>query len=190
MQAKNFLLLLIGVLVLGAGFGGAFAGGIALGKGQQEELPLVAVQPAASSDVGRETTGQTELLNLSQIREQFQSGEIDPETLAQLREQFQGRVGQGGQGGQGFAGGGLIGTIGAINGTLVTVDTAQGPLQATVGADTTIQMFSEGELTDLETGLRVMVTGQRDEEGNVVASSILITPEGVGDAFGGGQRPR
>jgi hypothetical protein len=187
MQTKSFLPLLIGVLVLGAGFGGAFAGGIALGKGQQEELPLVAVQPAASSDVGRETTGQTELPNLSQIREQFQSGEIDPETLAQLREQFQGRVGQGGQS---FAGGGLIGTIGAIDGTSVTVDTAQGPLQATVGADTTIQMFNEGELADLETGLRVMVTGQRDEEGNVVASSILITPEGVGDAFGGGQRPR
>ena len=37
MNAKAFVLLLATVLVLGAGLGGAFAGGLALGKSQDDE---------------------------------------------------------------------------------------------------------------------------------------------------------
>ncbi|MBI2865970.1 MAG: hypothetical protein HYX99_01240, partial [Chloroflexi bacterium] len=39
---------------------------------------------------------------------------------------------------------------------------------------------------DLTVGLRVTVTGQRGEDGTVIARSILVTPEGSDSLFGGG----
>lgn len=64
----------------------------------------------------------------------------------------------------------------------MTVNTPQGPLQATVGAGTTIQKSAPGTLEDLEAGVRVTVIGQRSEEGTILASSILMVPERFGDS--------
>jgi hypothetical protein len=107
-------------------------------------------------------------------------------SLDALRQQFQETLGPG----QDSTGrGGLAGTIESVEGNTVTVNTAQGPLQATIGADTTIQTFAEGTLADLEPGLQVTVTGQRAEDGSVQATSILITPEGAVSFPGGGFFP-
>ncbi len=107
--------------------------------------------------------------------------------MDQFRQQFQGQFGHGGL--QRFAGGGgLSGTIEEIQGNMLIVNTPQGSLQATIGADTTIQMFAEGTLADLQTGLRVTVIGERGEDGTVQASSILLTPEGAGDFFSRGSQ--
>ena len=145
-----------------------------------------------------------------------QLGNLSQEELDQLRQQFQGRFGQGtGDGGQfgqrpggqgGFGqrpggpgafgqgqfgqpaggGGGLTGTIEQIKGTTITINTSRGPLLATIGEDTTIQMFVEGTLADLQTGVQVTVTGQPGEDGSTEAQSIQIIPEGEGGLFGAG----
>lgn len=172
MNTKAFMLLLVGVLLLGGGIGGAFAGGIALGKSQGEEA-------AQSTSASGATSGLEGLLG----------GELSQEELDQLRQQFQGQFGQSGEGLDLTGRGGLAGTIESVEGNTVTVNTAQGPLQATIGADTTIQTFAEGTLADLEPGLQVTVTGQRAEDGTVQATSILITREGGIDFPGGGLFP-
>ena len=185
MNTKAFMLLLVGVLVLGGSIGGAFAGGIALGKSQGETQ----AQTTPPTQPGSQSSQQ----QFDELRQQMQSGQLSQEQLDQFRQQMQGQLGQG-AGGMGFAGrGGLTGTIEKIEGSTLTVNTAQGPLQATIGADTTIQMFSQGALADLETGIQVTVTGQRAEDGTVEATSVLIAPEGVGGLpgtfFGGRQQP-
>ena len=193
MNTKAFLLLLVGVLVLGGSIGGAFAGGIVLGKSQGEEAAPTSPYSLPQSDQTQQLPGQLSQEQLEQMRQQMQSGQLSPEQLDQFRQQMQDQLGQG-AGGMGFAGrGGLTGIIEKIEGSTLTVNTAQGPLQATIGADTTIQMFSQGALADMETGIQVTVTGQRAEDGTVEATSILITPEGVGGfpgTFFGGRQQR
>ena len=181
MNTRAFVLLLVGVLAVGGSLGGAFVGGIALGKSQGDETAAQSTLPAQSSfSPNQPPSGQLSQDQIDQFRQRLQSGEIDPQDLAQLRQ---------GQLGQGFAGrGGLTGTIEEIEGNTVTVNTAQGPLLATVGEETTIQMFTEGTLADLQTGLRVNVIGQRGEDGAVEATSIVVTPEGADGFFGGRQQ--
>ena len=174
MSTKAFVLLVVAILVLGGGLGGAFAGGVAVGKGQNEGTPTNSL-PQPSSD---------------QTQTPFDPSQLSQEQLQQIREQFLGQGGagggEGGFGGRGGfgGGGGLIGTIETIEGDTVVVDTPQGPLQAVVGADTVIQKFVEGTSEDLQAGIRVTVTGDRAEDGTVQARSILITPEGDGSFFG------
>ncbi len=178
MNTKAFIILLVGFLALGGSIGGAFAGGIVLGKSQGEE--------AAASN------GITPTLPGSGLPQGFQ-GQLSTEELEQLRQQFQGLAGRGGGGGgQGFAGGGfggrggLTGTIESLEDGSITVVTPQGPLQAGVDADTTIQVFAQGTLADLLIGMRVTVVGERGDDGTVNASSIVVIPEGEGGLFGGG----
>ncbi|MCH7706718.1 MAG: hypothetical protein IIB33_06690, partial [Chloroflexi bacterium] len=151
MNNRPFILLVVAVLVLGGGLGGAFAGGVAVGKGQEEVAPTNTILQPPSDP-----------------------GQITQERLEQFRQQFQGQFGGGGgfRGGDGFGGrgglgGGLTGTIESIDGAVITLDTAQGLLIATLNADTTIQMFVEGTPTDLEPGMQVSVIGQRADDGTV-----------------------
>ena len=196
MSTKGFVSLLVGMLVLGAAIGGSFLGGLVIGKGQEAEAAAsVAPVPQPPTAVPQ-TSGQTDGQTLGSLREQFQSGELSPEDLAALRERFQGQAGGGGPGGGGFGGrtrlgggGGLTGTIERVDGNTITVNTPLGALQATTGDDTIIQKFTEGTMADLQAGLRVSVTGQRAEDGTVVATSILITAEGGGGFSGGGPFP-
>ncbi len=170
MKTKVFMLLLVGVLVLGGGIGGAFASGMAIGKSQGKEAAQKTLPTLSPSGSGQSTQEQ----------------------LQQLRQQFQGQAGQTGQGGgiQRLQGqGGLTGTVEKIEGNTLTVNTAQGPLQATIGADTTIQMSVQGTTQDLTAGVRVTVVGQRGDDGNVAATSIIITPAGVDGLLGGGSNP-
>ena len=175
--------LVIGVLVLGAVIGGSFLGGLAMGKGQEAVAASSIVQPP-------QPAGQADGETVGQLREQLQSGQLSQQELAQLRQQFQGQFAAGGEsriaGGTGFGGrGGLTGTIEEIDGSTVTVNTDQGPLRATVGADTTIHMFAVGALEDLLEGMRVTVVGERTEEGTVEATTFLVLPEGEESFFGG-----
>ncbi len=198
MKTKAFVSLLGVVLLVGAGLGGAFASGLALGKSQG--AAAARTTPAAPSTTSTTHESQTQLTQeqlarLQQLRQQAQQGQLTPaqqQELQQLLQHVQGQFGQGGTGG--FAGrGGLTGTIERIEGNTVTITTAQGPLQATLDADTTIQKTTVGAVADLTPGLRVTVVGQRGADGAVTARSIVITTEGVnlfgGGAFSGGGQP-
>ena len=82
MNTKPVLLVIAVVAALAVSAGGAFAGGIALGKSQAND--------AAEATVAADTqaTGGTGALDLDALRQQFQSGDFDPEAFAQLQEQF------------------------------------------------------------------------------------------------------
>ncbi|MSQ40056.1 MAG: hypothetical protein EXR55_00010 [Dehalococcoidia bacterium] len=161
------MIVLVAVLLLGAGLGGAFASGLALGKSQGSAAARSTLSAPSTSGSGQRSQGQ-----------------LTPEQMQQLRQQLQGQSGQGGFGG--FAGrGGLTGTVDKVEGNTVTITTAQGPLQATLSADTTIQKTTVGTVADLTPGLRVTVVSQRGTDGAVTARFIVITPEGV-NLFGGG----
>lgn len=206
MSNKLFVGLLIGILVVGAGVGGAFAGGVAYGRGQQEDTtPVVSASELPSpsgSQVGAAPPGGTGIT--ADLRQRLQSGNATPEELQELRSQFQGQNGGGRPGGfGGFGGGGArFGGGGALNGTIesvvdgvLTVNTQQGPLQATLGPDTTIRSVVEVSIGDLVLETRVTITGERSEDGIFEATSVLITPEGlglvdVGGFFGGSERVR
>ena len=172
MNTKAFVLLLVGVLVLGGSIGGAFAGGVVVGKNQEAEAAPSSLPTQLPAGSGQQFTDQ-----------------FSQEQLDQFRQQFQGEFGQraGARGGYGGRGG-LSGTIESIEGNLLTINTLQGPLQATIGEDTVIQQFAQGTLADLQTGTQVTVTGERGEDGTFEASSILLTPEGTEGFFGGGGR--
>ena len=69
---------------------------------------------------------------------------------------------------------------------MVTFNTPRGLLHANTAADTTIQIFSQGEAADLKVGTRVTVIGQRGEDGTVEARAISILSEGAVGFFGPG----
>ena len=183
MNTKPVLLVIAVVAALAVSAGGAFAGGIALGKSQAND----AAEATAAADTP--ATGGTGALDLDALHQQFQSGDFDPEALAQLQEQFGGGFGGGG-GGRRFGGGGggdgLSGTIETIEGDTLTINTQRGPLQADVGPETTILIFADGMLADLEPGMQVSVISERSADGSVIATSITVRPEGGGGFCGGG----
>jgi len=191
MNTKAFIFLLVLTLALGGSIGGAFVGGIALGKSQEEEAAKNNLPAQSAPVLEQPRSGQPNQQTLDQLRQRFRSGELSQEELAQLRQQFQGQGGSGGGGGGFTGGGGLTGTIEKIEGNTVTVNTPQGPLQATIGVKATIQRFAEGTIADLEEGTRITIIGQRTEDGTLEVRSILITPEGTGGFFDrGGRRQR
>jgi hypothetical protein len=65
-----------------------------------------------------------------------------------------------------------------------------------VNEDMTVRITSQGTIANLEIGMNVVVIGQPDEDGQVVANSVNVVPEGItqgiggaGGFFGGRQRP-
>ena len=171
MKTKTFLLLLLSVAILGGSLGGAFAGGLALGKSQKDEMAP-----------GGTMAGQSSLRLDPEVLSQF-----SPEQLDQFRQRLQNRSGQGNLRGA-AARAGITGTINNIEGSSLTIDTTDGTLKATVGTGTTIQMFTSGALADLESGKRVAVAGERGEDGSIVINSLIVIPDD-GVSFSGGLFP-
>jgi hypothetical protein len=77
-------------------------------------------------------------------------------------------------GGLGFPGRGTIGVVKSIDGHVMTISTARDVTTVTLSEDTRIQKYAPAAIADLQPGVRVMVTGQQDEDGKITASQILI----------------
>ena len=154
---------------------------------QVEETPSSGIQTPPLEIPEQPSPGQLSQEELAELRQRVQSGEASQEDLARMREQFQRGFGQraGGDGQEFPAGPVLTGTVESAERNTVTVNTPEGPLQATVGPDTNIQKIDQGSLKDLVVGARLTLIGQRGEDGTVQAGWISILPEGL-DGFGGG----
>ena len=182
-MTKPFMFLLALAVVLGVSLGGAFAGGVAFGKSQGEETtanlgggPTLGSPQQPMSQSGQ---GQAGRFQQGSHRDQFGREGANPSS-GQTQTQ-RSRDGSG----QGFSGrGGPAGTIEKIEGDTLTITTPRGPVQATLKKDTAFGKLSEGTKDDLQVGTRVMVMGQRSEDGSVEANSIIVTPEGVEGIFG------
>ena len=201
MSGKSFVLTLACVLVLGGVIGGAFVAGLVVGGGSDDgeaAANVLTLPPPGGSGSTAPTSGVVPSGGMSSRGEVLitvEGGEISEEEVAQLRRQLgEGFGGARGGLGPGMAGGGvLIGTVESVEGDKVTVNTAQGPLEVTVGSETAIQRPEIVTLTldDLSEGLQVQVAGQPNEAGVMEATSIFVVPEEGGGfgGFGGGRGP-
>jgi len=70
---------------------------------------------------------------------------------------------------------GASGTLTKINGNILTLATAQGPVTVNISSDNiTIQNITTGTLSDLHEGQSLTVVGPQDTDGNVTANLIFI----------------
>lgn len=112
----------------------------------------------------------------SQVRQEFMAarGMADegqmPGELPSMGGLFQ-------QGGPGVLGRGAAGQVKSIDGNVMTISTAQDVTTINLSEDTQIEMTVSGEITDLKTGMRVMVVGETDGDGVVNASQITVLGE-------------
>jgi hypothetical protein len=73
-----------------------------------------------------------------------------------------------------FFGRGTAGSVKTLEGDTLTLSTAQDVTTVTLTADTVVLKTLTGSTADLQPGLRVMVTGERDSSGVLTASQITI----------------
>lgn len=77
---------------------------------------------------------------------------------------------------QGFFGGGANGQVKSINGNVLTLSTAQNVTTVNLTNSTVIDKSVQGSTSDLQPGMRILVQGQRDSQGNITATQITILP--------------
>ncbi len=194
MDKNPFMWLVVAVLVAGVALGASVAGIVA--RTNNDDQTTQASQLAQSrSGSGPVSANRSDQQSPSGGRQQIQSGDGIREDSAQSERPVQNGRSQEVPNAQ-AAGAitGITGTIQDIEGNTITVGTPQGPIRATAGVGTTIQMFSQVALVELKPNTRVTVIGQREADGKVVARSISILPqdsEGLfsrsfGDRFGQG----
>jgi hypothetical protein len=183
-MTRPFLFLLGLAVVLGVGLGGAFIGGVAFGKGQddatannQSAAAFGPGGPPAAGFAGGNQPGGFQ----QRPTGAGSSAQSDTETDSALS----GQRGSPGVGDGAPARSGLMGTVATIEDNTFTVDTPQGPVQARLGEDTTITRVVEAAVDDLQVGAQVRVMGEEvaGEEG-VTATSVLIIPEGTEGLLG------
>ncbi|MCH7745263.1 MAG: hypothetical protein IIC84_04235 [Chloroflexi bacterium] len=169
MNTKTFMMLLIGVLVIGGVLGGAVIAATTLGGSDAPEPAQAVLAVPASSSLGQQSQQQVSQQQTEQAS-QPSNPQISPDVGSQL---FNG-------------GSNLIGTVEKIDGDMLTISTSDGSILAMVGDDATIQLFAEVTPENLAIGTQVTVNGERGEDGLLVASSIVVIPEGEDGFFGGG----
>jgi hypothetical protein len=71
-------------------------------------------------------------------------------------------------------GGGINGQVKSIDDNTLTISTAEDVTTVNLSDDTRIQQTLSVPVSELQPGMRVMVIGQKDEDGNVDAIQIMI----------------
>jgi len=205
---KAFSLFLMVALILGGSLGGAFASGVALGKTQGETPSEAQAAESFSQGPGERSGGDRPQGRGQGARSgggferggqgagsggDQRIGQSGPESRGSRQGEgnrqgfdggFRGGPGEDSGGGGRRGGRGVGGAIESIEGNTLTVTTPRGPVTVTTGGDTTVRKIVDGSLEDLEQGAQIRVTGQRDEEGIVKATSITLIPEGAQEFIG------
>lgn len=107
-----------------------------------------------------------------------------------FQERFGGQVGQGtgffgtgggqfplGTPGPGGLGRGVTGEVTSVQGNTITLTTSDGPIQVSITEQTILRKVTDFSLDELQPGEQVVVIGDRDSQGNLVARSVQV---GVG----------
>jgi hypothetical protein len=203
-MTKSFVVVAAIFILVGGSIGGAFTGGVILGRNQAEsEAPAAAnfVPPEGfSSDQAaalRQMAGQlsqvggaSQSVSATSVRNTGATGNRTSQSVASDASQeapvsadnagaTAGGDGQTGFAGFGrglgvFGGGATFGTIDSIGEGVVVINTPQGPVEATISSATVIQVFSAGELGDLTEGMSVTVMGQEDAESGKLKAASII----------------
>ena len=72
-----------------------------------------------------------------------------------------------------------MGTVDKVEGDTITVTTDDGPVTVIAKDDTVVLKTSRPKVSDLQPGEQVIVSGEKDADGNITARAIQ-----VGTAFG------
>lgn len=73
-----------------------------------------------------------------------------------------------------LGGGGVTGQVKSLDGNILTISTAQNTTTVNLTDSTQIEKPATGSTSDLQPGVRVVVNGQPDANGNITASQITI----------------
>ena len=174
-MALNFRIAAIGIAAVGLALGVAFGAGVAYGRGdpktvesgltQQQIQSLLGISGAAASGAqGGTTTGQG----------------------TQGQAAGQQRQGQTGAQGTQAAANTTVGRVTSIDGSTITVQTAQGNQKINLGTSTSVSKIATGATPDLTTGLTIFATGARKEDGSLDAASITQVPAELQSLLAGG----
>jgi hypothetical protein len=149
---KNKILLIVGMLLLGILVGaGGFWGGMTYKANQNSQVQAQFFDQRG----GLQTNGQNP-------GGQFPAGTPFP----------------GGPGGfdvnQRTMRGGTVGQIKSLDGNILKLSTAQNVTTVNLTDETKITKTVAGTLSDLQPGIQIMVVGEQDENGNIIASQITI----------------
>ena len=179
----------------GGGFGGSQVVGTIEGVSGNTitvATDLASVTASLTDDTNISITSVLEPPALAEGAQVMVTGErVEGRTLARTiaivlegQGRFRGGQEQGGQGGALL----LSGTVDDKTGNEFTLETQQGPLPITIDDETMIVQSNTGTAADLREGMQVRVSGQANEDGNIDARSVAVTPEGMDSlpGFGGG----
>lgn len=146
---KRGVIALVAVLLLAAVGGGAFYYGTKVGEKRVLQNPQLLFQRMAAGQEG------------GQFQRQFQGQIPGPSGTPQP-----------GQRGIQALGGGVAGTIERIEGTTLVISTDEGSVRVQTSDTTLIEKMMSVDVTDLQIGERVMVSGSKNEDGSYTARSI------------------
>ncbi len=113
---------------------------------------------------------RTQFMNARGIMDQGQNNFTPPSGAGQFQS-----------GAAGFAGRGTSGQVKSVEGNVLTLSTAQNVTTVNLSDSTKIEKTVTGAISDLQPGMRVMVTGEKDSNGNITASQVAI----LSDSFPG-----
>jgi hypothetical protein len=179
---KPFVVMLMVAVVIGVGIGGIFAGGVALGKSSGEDTPtyLIPGGPSANSTGAAGQGGPVPSRSSQRSEGRLNSAGIggqspDPASGDAAGQRFPGR-------------GGVTGAVEKVERNVATITTPEGPIEVTLGEDTSLSRISEASVDDLQPGIPVTVMGPAGKDGRIEAASVIITPEGMKSPSGWGPR--
>jgi len=156
----GFVTLLVAVVVIGLGIGGAFAGGVAMGQRKAETTPT----PSSS---------------IQSVLEQIQQGTPFAGMGQRLREgtPVAGTPVPGMFGLEGALGGLTgMGEVQGVESNTINLTARTGSTKVNVDKATIISRPVEGQLSDIKAGDQVLVFGKRNDDGTISATSIIIIP--------------
>lgn len=162
MKRHAFITLLAAAVLLGGSIGGAFAGGMVIGRNQGK----AAAAQEAQSRIGQATPRARQ----GGLQQGTPLPGGTPRSTASPNSGGTGSFG-------GLAGGGAtIGAVEKVEGNVITLTTRGGAIQILVTGSTSIQKMGEGSLSDIAPGANITVSGTRKSDGSIEATNISITP--------------
>lgn len=163
----TFRIIMIGVAVLGLGFGASFGAGIAYGRSTPKEAATTPTQQQLNSQLGV-TTGGTGAAGGTAAQQA---------AIATAAAGGGARAGAGGGAAAGaLAARNTTGKITAIDGRTITVETRTGSVRVTLAQTGVVEKVSAGALGDLKVGDTIFATGSRQTDGSFDATNVSQIP--------------
>ena len=193
-MTKSFWVLLTVALILGAGLGGAFIGGIAYGTAGDEATssePALRQQDGGAPGGGGSAAGAGRQINPAGGAGGtggFDGGGRPPSRPGSISEQgTNGRPYGGTERANQSPGNRAMGQVTSLDANNLSIETSQGVVTASISEGTEVLVLTESETGEITTGNWVLVIGGRDESGELKAARVITGSEDLSGWLGGRQ---